>query len=38
MYTIEIGSNALVALLAICFTLCWVALAGMKRPPGRRPE
>ena len=33
MYTFEIGTNALVGLLAICFTLCWVAWASRKRPP-----
>ncbi|MBS1569158.1 MAG: hypothetical protein JST45_06905 [Bacteroidetes bacterium] len=28
--TIDLSMNALVAVLAVCFTLCWVAVAGRK--------
>jgi hypothetical protein len=28
--TIDITTNALVAVLALCFTFCWVGVAGRK--------
>lgn len=31
MHIIDLGTNALIGLLAVCATLCWLAWTGIRR-------